>query len=189
MAARYEPRHACIPTDHHRPRGLSAAVGVGALAVGMLALSNAPANAATLDAHQLHLQHLRDMGMLVTTSAVQVTGIAAYAEHFADGSYYYEYGGEGPTGFDCSGLAQTVYAHFGLTIPRTADEQAGALHQESEASAQPGDLVFYWSGGYAYHTAIYLGNGMVVSALDPSEGIKVTPVSWPGSEYSFGTLR
>lgn len=139
-----------------------------------------------MDAHYKHLLHLERLGLL-HMSAPAVAGIAAYAEQFASGAYFYEYGGEGPSGFDCSGLAQAVYAHFGLTIPRTADEQAGATHPTSDP--QPGDLVFYWYGSYAYHTAIYLGGGMVVSALDPAEGIKVTPVSWPGSAYSFGTLR
>lgn len=179
----YTARHAVPKHGVPWPAGLAAAATV---AVGTAVLPAAVASASTLDAHQLHLLHLAQLRALGAVHS-QVTGIAAYAAQFADGWYFYQYGGEGPRGFDCSGLAQTVYAHFGLRIPRTADEQAGYLHPTS--APEPGDLVFYWYGGYAYHTAIYLGSGRVVSALDYSEGIRVTPVSWPGSSYSFGTLR
>jgi cell wall-associated NlpC family hydrolase len=137
-----------------------------------------------LTAEQQHLAHLARLAQLrylaslhTAGQAPAVTGIAAYARSFAGPPHYYLYGGEGPLGFDCSGLAQVVYAHFGLHIPRVADAQAGYLHRTS--SPAPGDLVFYWAGGYAYHTAIYLGAGLVVSALNPAEGIRVTPVSWP----------
>jgi peptidoglycan DL-endopeptidase CwlO len=144
--------------------------------------------------HLAHLAHLRHLARMRQVShparqAPAVTGIAAYARTFAGPPHYYSYGGEGPLGFDCSGLAQVVYAHFGLHIPRVSNDQMHYLHWESGSAAQPGDLVFYGSGGYSYHTAIYLGGGMVVSALDSAEGIKVTPVSWPGAGYSFGTLR
>lgn len=188
---RYEPRHACVSERSGPPRGLSLAVGTGALAVAALALGSTPsADAAVLDAHQLHVLHLERLGQPVTTSYVSsVSGIAAYAESFAGPPHYYLYGGEGPYGFDCSGLAQVVYAHFGLHIPRISADQASYMHWESESAAQPGDLVFYGSNGYSYHTAIYLGGGKVVSALDPAEGIVVTSVNYPGPSYWFGTLR
>ena len=41
----------------------------------------------------------------------------------------------------------------------------------SRKSAQPGDLVFYLSGGSAYHVAIYAGHGMQYSATDPQQGV------------------
>jgi cell wall-associated NlpC family hydrolase len=184
----YQPRHA-IERSYRGAR--STAVGLAAAAVVGLTLSSTPAaSAATLDRHELHLQHLRDIGQLITTTArVTVSGIAGYAASFAGAPHYYQYGGEGPYGFDCSGLAQVVYAHFGMHIPRISNDQAHYLKWESESAAQPGDLVFYGYGGYSYHTAIYLGGGKVVSALDPAEGIVVTPVNYPGPSFWFGTLR
>lgn len=168
---------------------MSAAVGTGALTIAALTIAPAAANAAVLDAHQLHELHLARMGVQLTSAVSSVSGIAAYAEGFAGPPHYYLYGGEGPYGFDCSGLAQVVYAHFGMSIPRISADQGHYLRWESEAAALPGDLVFYGYGGYSYHTAIYLGNGKVVSALDQAEGIVVTPVNYPGPSYWFGTLR
>jgi cell wall-associated NlpC family hydrolase len=141
--------------------------------------------------HLAHLAHLRYLAGLKKTAAAHttaaVTGIASYARSFAGPPHYYVYGGEGPYGFDCSGLAQVVYRHFGISIPRTSEEQAASVTRTS--SPQPGDLVSYWYGGDAYHTAIYLGGGMVGSALNPASGILVTPVGYPGSAYSYGVVH
>lgn len=81
----------------------------------------------------------------------------------------YEWGGEQPgVGFDCSGLTQWSWGQAGVGIPRTADEQYHAVAWVPLSSMEPGDLVFWGSGGYADHVAIYVGNGMVVHA--PSSG-------------------
>ena len=52
---------------------------------------------------------------------------AAYVESFV-GTVPYIYGGSSPSsGFDCSGLAQYVYHHFGKSIPRTGGRPVPAL--------------------------------------------------------------
>ena len=73
----------------------------------------------------------------------------------------YLYGGTTPRGFDCSGYTQYVYAQLGISLPRTADQQMNATRRVSRSEARPGDLVFFVSGGSAYHNGIYAGNGMM----------------------------
>ncbi|NYF98357.1 C40 family peptidase [Janibacter cremeus] len=69
----------------------------------------------------------------------------------------YVYGGEDPSGFDCSGFTQYVFAQHGVDLPRmTGDQQAAAT---PVSDPQPGDLVFF--GSPAYHVGIYAGDGQM----------------------------
>ena len=85
----------------------------------------------------------------------------------------YVWGGSTPeTGFDCSGYVCWVYNQNGYDVGRTtANGLWNKIQHISEAEAKPGDLVFF-KGTYdtpgMSHTGIYLGNGMMVSAGDPS---------------------
>ena len=89
--------------------------------------------------------------------------------------YFYEYGGTGAYGFDCSGLVQNAFAAAGKYLPRTAAAQfAQAPVHVPLSQAQPGDLLVWGSAPGFYHVAIYLGGGRVVQALNPSAGITVT---------------
>ena len=72
-------------------------------------------------------------------------------------------------GADCSGFVQSVYANFGVSLPRTSYEQQNAGTEVSYADAQPGDLICY--GG---HVAIYMGNGQIVHASNSQDGIKIS---------------
>jgi cell wall-associated NlpC family hydrolase len=89
--------------------------------------------------------------------------------------YFYEYGGTGAYGFDCSGLVQNAFAAAGKYLPRTAAAQflQAPVHVPL-SQAQPGDLLVWGSAPGFYHVAIYLGGGRVVQALNPSAGITVT---------------
>ncbi|MCE7901608.1 MAG: NlpC/P60 family protein [Gammaproteobacteria bacterium PRO9] len=84
----------------------------------------------------------------------------------------YQWGGESPSGFDCSGLVQFAYARAGLRLPRTAAAQLGAVTPVPIDRAEAGDLLFFRSGGRTSHVAIYLGNGRFVHA--PSSGHEVS---------------
>jgi len=115
---------------------------------------------------------------------------ASYTETFI-GQVPYVYGGSSPsTGFDCSGLAQYVYRHFGKSIPRTAEAQFLRFHRESKRTAWGGDLVFFHvdsdPNSYVYHVAIYEGGNHIVSATDPSQGIAWQTI-W-NSDVTFGTI-
>ncbi|CAL9460692.1 hypothetical protein SUDANB121_02647 [Nocardiopsis dassonvillei] len=84
----------------------------------------------------------------------------------------YAWGGNRPGGFDCSGLVQWSFKQAGVNLPRIAQDQVNAGTRIGYSSARRGDLL-YWtdSGGYAYHVAIYLGNGRMIDA--PRTGDKV----------------
>jgi peptidoglycan DL-endopeptidase CwlO len=89
----------------------------------------------------------------------------------------YRYGGTSPAGgFDCSGLVQYVYAHFGVVLPRTSSAQATSGVAVSAANATAGDLVFFWSGSHVYHVGIYLGGGQMLAAPKPGDHVKVEPI-------------
>jgi cell wall-associated NlpC family hydrolase len=92
--------------------------------------------------------------------------------------YFYQWGGTGQYGFDCSGLVQNAFAAAGKYLPRTASQQyAAAPIHVPISQARRGDLLVWGSAPNFYHVAIYLGNGQVVQALNPQEGITVSTIS------------
>ena len=94
--------------------------------------------------------------------------VVNYACQFVGNPYVW--GGTSLTsGADCSGFTQSVYANFGISLPRTSYEQQNAGTEVSYADAQPGDLICY--GG---HVAIYMGNGRIVHASNSVDGIKIS---------------
>ena len=105
----------------------------------------------------------------------------------------YVWGGSTPeTGFDCSGYVCWVYNQNGYDVGRTT---ANGLWQKSqhisEAEAKPGDLVFF-EGTYdtpgKSHVGIYLGNGMMVSAVDPIKYANIHSSYWQKYLSGFGRL-
>jgi cell wall-associated NlpC family hydrolase len=98
----------------------------------------------------------------------------------------YRYGAMGPKAFDCSGYTKYVYAKAGISLPRIAQQQLRTSHRISKAAIRPGDLVFFTSGGYAYHVAIYAGNGMVWHS--PRSGKTVTKVKIWTSHWVAGRV-
>ncbi len=103
-----------------------------------------------------------------------------------DPSKYYVYGANGPDAFDCSSFSQRAFGKSGISLPRTSSQQfASAPQYVSLSNLRPGDLVFSSSNGGSsfYHVAIYIGNGQVVHARNPSVGISVTPLSYVNNLY------
>ena len=76
-------------------------------------------------------------------------------------------------GADCSGFVQSVYKHFGISVPRTSGEQRSAGVGDSYSEAQPGDI-----NCYAGHVGIYIGNGQIVHASSARTGIKVSNATY-----------
>lgn len=106
--------------------------------------------------------------------------VVNYAEQFLGVPYVW--GGYTPSGFDCSGLVQYVYAHFGVSLPRTTYEQAHSGTDVTGSTLQPGDLLFFNRGSNGpEHVAIYAGNGEMVEA--PHTGANVRLTSLRGDYY------
>ena len=104
------------------------------------------------------------------------SAIVAYAKQFVGNPYVY--GGTSLTnGTDCSGFTQGVYAHFGISISRTSRAQANNGTRISVSDLQPGDLIFYASGGSIYHVAMYIGGGQIIHAIDEAHGIGISSLN------------
>ncbi len=97
-------------------------------------------------------------------------GAAAAAFALAQVGKAYVFGATGTSAYDCSGLTMASWRSTGVGIPRTAGGQLGAGTPVSLSELQPGDVLIYHGGG---HAGIYVGNGQVVHALNPSQGIQV----------------
>lgn len=86
----------------------------------------------------------------------------------------YVWGATGPNAFDCSGLIQAAYRSAGISLPRTTYAQINAGRRVSRSQLQPGDLVFFYSG--VSHVGIYVGNGRMIHAPNPSAPVRVAPI-------------
>jgi cell wall-associated NlpC family hydrolase len=83
----------------------------------------------------------------------------------------YRSGGADPSGFDCSGLVQYVFARRGLAVPRLVSEQFVAGRSVDRPAIAPGDLVFFRIDSRdVSHVGIAVGSGAFVHA-PKSDGI------------------
>ena len=99
--------------------------------------------------------------------------IVNYAKQFVGGRY--RYGGTSlQSGVDCSGFVMNIFGHFGIHTGRDSRTQASVSRTISIAEIQPGDVVFYSTGGRIDHVAIYIGDGLVVHAANERKGITIS---------------
>lgn len=125
------------------------------------------------------------------TSVVSGSGaeVASYACQFIGNPYVW--GGTSLTnGADCSGFVMQVYKHFGVSLSHSSYAQRSAGRGVSYSEAQPGDIIFYYSGASASggHIGIYIGGGQMVSARGAAYGIGVTSVNPNKSGFTVRRL-
>ncbi|GGN83082.1 hypothetical protein GCM10011579_071470 [Streptomyces albiflavescens] len=119
----------------------------------------------------------RDLGPVSSSGTVaapnsRAAGAVSYAYQKLGSPYVW--GATGPDAFDCSGLAQAAYRSAGVSLPRTTYAQINAGRRVSRSELLPGDLVFFYSG--ISHVGIYVGNGMMIHAPNPTAPVRVAPI-------------
>lgn len=153
------------PAGSSRPRRALARAAAGiALSGGLMAAAALPANAAPV----------LNSGAVLTTAS-QYIGTP------------YRFGGTTPSGFDCSGFTQHVFAQHGVSLPRTTSQQLAAVTRISKAQAKPGDLVFFVNAsGKPYHMGIYTGDGRLMDS--PRTGKSVSERSIWSDNVIYGRV-
>ena len=152
----------------------------GARVVGAITLSTAAASCASSGAVPRPFpppggattspgrpQTLVDGDSLVGT-ALQLRGVP-YRNRGAD-----------PSGFDCSGFTQYVFARHGIVLPREVRDQFRLGRKVKPRSLAPGDLLFFSTilPG-ASHVAILVGGDQFVHAPSSAGVVRVERLSAP----------
>lgn len=109
-----------------------------------------------------------------TKKSTQATGDASAVVALASSQVgkSYVWGGNGPDGFDCSGLTAYVYSNAaGVKLSRTTYDQVKQGTTVSMDELEPGDLLFWGSASAPYHVGIYVGNNQYIHAATPSQGV------------------
>lgn len=119
-------------------------------------------------------------------------GAAAAREALVKVGVRYRYGGSSPeTGFDCSGLVTHVFERaWGVSVPRSTEEQRSAGRAVKRERLQPGDLVFYDTRNRPFsHVGIYLGDGVFVHAPRPGQRVRLENIDNPYWRARFNGAR
>lgn len=101
--------------------------------------------------------------------------IIEFAKQFVGNPYVY--GGTSLTnGTDCSGFTQSVYAHFGYSLPRSALSQGNIGKKISYNELKPGDLIVYKYANGGGHVGMFVGNGKMIHAGTSKTGIVIAKI-------------
>jgi cell wall-associated NlpC family hydrolase len=97
----------------------------------------------------------------------------------------YSYNADPPYSWDCSKLTAYAWGRAGVYLDAYSYSQWNETTRVSRSDLRPGDLLFYFGMG-AHHVMMYIGNGMAVSASNPSAGVQIIPAwgPWYGERYS-----
>ena len=107
-----------------------------------------------------------------TQAAQTGQAIVDYACQFIGNPYVW--GGTSLTnGADCSGFVQSIFAHFGISLPRTTWDMENVGTAVSYDQAVAGDIILYDG-----HVGIYMGNGQIVNAINSAKGIGILPATY-----------
>lgn len=120
-------------------------------------------------------------------SATDSLKTEAYKTAVAQKGDWYQWGAEGPTRFDCSGLPYYSFRKHGKKIPRVAADQYKYSKHISKSSRTKGDLVFFYNSSGIYHVGFYAGNGYILHA--PHTGAKVRYEKIWTSSVKYGRIN
>jgi hypothetical protein len=116
--------------------------------------------------------------------------LSTLAKKYLGGKYVW--GGERPSGFDCSGYTQYIFNKIGIDLPRTAYEQS-KVGTEVQGSLQKGDLLFFNTdpsrGIPVTHVGVYLEEGRFIHAASKSKGIIISALSKKYQQTYLGAKR
>ena len=108
-----------------------------------------------------------------TTASGTRQQIIDYAAQFLGCKYVY--GGNTPSGFDCSGYVKYVFKHFGVELTRTSASQYSTSVRIKKSELKIGDLVFFSQtagSSKVGHVGIYVGGGQFIHAAAPGKGVR-----------------
>lgn len=97
----------------------------------------------------------------------------------------YVYDAAGPDSFDCSGLTMMAWQAGGVSLPHNAEAQSHYGTHVAVAQLQPGDLLFYYQP--IGHVTIYIGGGLMASAPQPGENVKIVSVASAMGDFVSAT--
>jgi peptidoglycan DL-endopeptidase LytE len=97
----------------------------------------------------------------------------------------YRMGGSSVRGLDCSAFVRKIYELFGVTLPRTAHEQAGVGISVLKEELEAGDLVFFKTRQFLGHVGIYIGNKEFVQASSRNKGVRIDSLEEPYYDRHF----
>lgn len=145
------------------------------VAVGALALIVTP----VLEAQKA----TRSLPSVRVTGVVDGNTVVETARHYL--GVRYVLGGTTPKAFDCSGFIRYVFALHGLTLPRTAHEQAAYGIAPNERELEPGDLLFFYGGQGAQHIAMYIGGDSIIHASSGGHRVMLARLSGSGAHRTW----
>lgn len=114
-----------------------------------------------------------------STAAGQGNGSTANAVAVAQAQIGtpYVWGGNQPSGFDCSGLVQYAYG-LGSNYRTTYQQTNLGAHHSDIQNAQNGDLYFWGPDSAPYHVAIATGNGGYIQAPTPGQNVQTGNINY-----------